>query len=497
MKQLVLVLLGFFSFQALAQNTSVSLKGNFNVYPVDTLGVVLLNRNMVQLSSGDLALEYLGLNDQLEQKWKNMYPFSKGMSPVFQQVSPQGIILLFADKSRKRYELIKANAEYGDYERSRYEFSDAVQVSQVETYYDHVWMTGMIGPNPIIFKLNADNSFETVPVGVPGRVKYIGETKFDTEAKALNFLILADIQRKDALIWRSLGLKGNVLKNEMLAKFDKKKVRALKATYTTTGAHFVGTYSVGTKDKVEGLFWGKMDDADGILQSRTFKSLNAISNYQAFDDISAEGFEKAKQKKFRGANASVFIDGLRLTAGGELTVALEIFKPEYRSRGALEKQFIARDRTAQIDQNVYGRRNVFEANGGRDLEGRIDRASATDQIQMRFMNQSLNKAVNQGVSYSHTAFLKIGVGLELRDSQGLAFDLVDFGRLARVNHFLGNRLHYPQEHRYQSFDVDSRVLNSFTAEEGTFLINWTHNKLLGTRFDEDSKQLRLSIERLN
>ncbi len=467
------------------------------MYPVDTLGVVLLNRNMVQLSTGDLALEYSGLNHDLEQTWKNMYPFSKGMSPVYQQVSSKGIILLFADKSGRRYELIKANAEYGDYERSRYEFSNAFQVSQVETYYDHVWVTGLIGSNPVIFKLRSDNSFETVPVGVPGRVKYIGETKFDPEIKGLNFLILADIQKKDALIWRSLSLQGNVLKNEMLASFEKKKVRAIKATYTTSAALITGTYSVGTKDKVEGLFWGKIDSGDGTLRHETFKSLKAISTYQTFEDISSLGFEAAKEKKFRGANASVFMDGLSVNKDGDLMLALEVFKPEYRSRGALEKQFIARDRTAQIDQNVYGRRSFFEANGGRDLEGRIDRASATDQIQMRFMNQSLNKAVNQGVSYSHTAYLKIAPDLKIVESQGLAFELIDFGRLARVEHFKGNQLRYPQEHTYQSFDVDSRALYSFEVEEGISLMNWSKDKLLAIRFDEDSKRLRLSIQRID
>ncbi|OEK00758.1 hypothetical protein BFP97_04215 [Roseivirga sp. 4D4] len=498
MKRLLFGLFTLLNLGVLAQDdVTASFKGAYNVYPVDTLGVVLLNRNMVQLSTGDLALEYSGLNHELEQTWKNMYPFSKGMSPVFQQVSPKGIILLFADKSGKRYELIKANTEYGDYERSRYEFSGAVQVSQVETYYDHVWMTGLIGPNPVIFKLKSDNSFETIPVGVPGRVKYIGETKFDPETKGLNFLILADIQKKDALIWRSLNLQGNVLRNEMLASFEKKKVRAVKAIYTANNALIAGTYSVGTKDKVEGLFWGKIDGREGALSHEAFKSLKGISTYQTFEDLSSEGFEKAKEKKFRGANASVFMDGLRLNENGQLMVALEVFKPEYRSRGALEREFIARDRTAQIDQNVYGRRNVFEANGGRDLEGRIDRASATDQIQMRFMNQSLSKAVNQGISYNHTAYLKIASDLKIVESQGLAFDLIDFGRLARVNHFIGSHFQYPQAHTYQSFDVSSKALNSLKVDEDISLMNWSQDRLLKVQFDEDNKRLNLSVLRLN
>jgi|GEM_PF-2728444 len=498
MKRLFFGLFTLFNLCASAQSdVTASFNGTYNVYPVDTLGVVLLNRNMVQLSTGDLALEYSGLNRALEQTWKNMYPFSKGMSPVFQQVSPKGIILLFADKSGKRYELIKADAEYGDYERSRYEFSNAFQVSQVEAYYDHVWVTGLIGSNPVIFKLRSDNSFETVPVGAPGRVKYIGETKFDPETKGLNFLILADIQKKDALIWRSLNLQGNVLRNEMLASFEKKKVRAIKATYTASNALITGTYSVGSKDKIEGLFWGRVDGSEGALRYETFKSLKAISTYQTFEDVSSLGFEAAKEKKFRGSNASIFMDGLRLNEDDQLVVALEVFKPEYRSRGALEKQFIARDRTAQIDQNVYGRRNVFEANGGRDLEGRIDRASATDQIQMRFMNQSLNKAVSQGVSYSHTAYLKIASDLEIVESQGLAFDLIDFGRLARVNHFKGGQLRYPQEHVYQSLDLDSKALNSLKVEEGISLMNWCQDRLLKVQFDKDNNRLKLSIERIN
>lgn len=498
MKQLIVSLLILLNLNCLSQEDSrITLNGLYNVYPVDTVGVVLLNRNMLQLSSGDLALEYLGLNNQLEQTWKNMYPFSKGMSPVFQQVNTKGIILLFADKSGKQYELIKANSEYGDYERFHYEFSDRVQVTEVEVYYDNVWVTGLIGPNPVLFKLNADNSFETIPTGVPGLVKYIGQTKFNTETKGLDFLILADIQKKDALVWRSINLKGNILQNEMLATFDKKKVRAVKVAYTGSKAHIAGTFSVGSKEKVEGLFWGNISKDNNGLQFSSFRALNAIATYKTIDGVDEKGFDLAKQKKFKVANASVFIDGIDLNDKGELLLALEVFKPEYRSRGALEREFIARDRTAQIDQNVYGRRGVFEANGGPGLEGRIDRASATDQLQMRFMNQSLAKAVNQGVSYNHTGYMRIDTDLKLKEAYGLAFSLKDFGNLTKSNHYDNQKLRYPLNNTFQQFDLSTKEVISLNTDEGRSLINWTGSMLLEVSFNKESNKLSLFSRAIN
>lgn len=498
MKQLVVSLLILINLNCFSQKgSSVSFNGAYIVYPVDTLGVVLLNRNMVQLSSGDLALEYLGLNNKLEQTWKNMYPFSEGMSPVFQQVSTNGIILLFADKSGQQYELIKANAEYGDYERFQYEFSDRVQVSEVEVYYDNVWVTGLIGPIPVLFKLNADNSFETIPTGVPGQVKYIGQTKFNRETKGLDFLILADIRKKDALIWRSMNLQGNILQNEMLATFDKKKVRAVKVAYTGSKAHIAGTFSVGSKEKVEGLFWGNISKEKSDLQFNSFKTLDAIATYKTVDEVDEKGFNLAKQKKFKVANLSVFIDGIDLNEEGELLLALEVFKPEYRSRGALERQFIARDRTAQIDQNVYGRRGVFEASGGPDLEGRINRASATDQLQMRFMDQSLAKAVNQGVSYNHTGYMRIDTNLGLMEAYGLTFSLKDFGNLTKSNNYDNHKLRYPLDNTFQQFDLLTKEVISLNAAEDASLINWTESMLLEVSFSKDSNKLTLSSREIN
>lgn len=498
MKQLIVSLLILLNLNCLSQEVNrITLNGPYNVYPVDTLGVVLLNRNMVQLSSGDLALEYLGLNNQLEQTWKNMYPFSEGMSPVFQQVNAKGIILLFADKSGKQYELIKANSEYGDYERFQYEFSDRVQVTEVEVYYDNVWVTGLIGSNAVLFKLKPDNSFETMPTGVPGQVKYIGQTKFNAETKGLDFLILADIGKKDALIWRSVNLKGNILQNEMLATFDKKKVRALKVAYTDSKAHVAGTFSVGSKEKVEGLFWGNISKENSGIQFSAFKALDGIATYKTIDEIDEKGFDQAKQKKFKVANLSVFIDGIDLNDKGELLLALEVFKPEYRSRGALERQFIARDRTAQIDQNVYGRRGVFEANGGPDLEGRIDRASATDQLQMRFMNQSLAKPVNQGVSYSHTGYMRIDTELKIKEAYGLAFGLKDFGNLTKSNHYDNQKLRYPLNNTFQQFDLSTKEVISLNIDEDRSLINWTGSMLLEVSFNKESNKLSLFSRAIN
>lgn len=481
-----------------AQTPSGTFKGKFNVYPVDSLGVVLLDRNLKQLSNGDLALEFSGLDVDLKQKWKNLYPFTEGFSPVFQDISAKDIVLVFSDKTGKNYEILKANTDFGDYERFKYQFSEPVQINEIAYYYDNLWVAGSIGNYPSIFKLNSDNTYEIVPTGLPGRLKYVGELAFDKETKGLNFLMLADVNKEDVLIWRSLSLSGSVLKNEMLRGFEKSKVRSLKATYTEDNAFLAGTYSFNGRTKTDGLFFGKIGERNNGLKLNTFKSINALVRYKKLDDIASNDFKTAKLSKFKSANKTVFVDNLIVKNDGSLSVSLEVFKPEYRSRGALERQFIERDRTAQLDQNVYGRRDAFFGDVGTlDLEQRFDRYSATDQLQYRFMGQSLGKAVNQGVSYNHTAIVTLNKDLNLISSYGVSFDLIDFGTLAKSSHMTLGILKYPSKNQFKVFDLDSKKVSIVDTDEGKALLNWTSQLLLQIDFNSERSELTLSGKRFN
>ncbi len=492
----ILVFIGTISLKA--QLPESSFKGKFNVYPVDSLGVVLLDRNLRQLSNGELAFEFSGLDVSLERKWKNLFPFTNGFSPVFQDISAKGIILIFTDKSRKNFEVLKASTDYGDYERFKYQFSEPVQIGEVTYYYDHLWVAGSIGDYPSILKLKTDNTFEIVPTGLPGKLNYAGELSFDVEKKTLNFLLLAEVNKSDALIWRSLSLSGSMLKNEMLKGFSKSNVRSLKATYKSEKAFVAGTYGFNGRNKAEGLFFAKIGGSANELKLNSYKSVNALNRFKKIDDVIAKGFETAGQSKFRTNNKSVFIDNLVANKNGDFSVVVEVFKPEYRSRGALEKEFIERDRTAQLDQNVYGRRDAFFGDSGTlDLEGRMDRYSATDQLQYRFMGQSLGKAVNQGVSYNHTAIINLDSSMNILDSYGLSFGFTDFGNLAKSSHLKGNGLRYPFNNQFKSFSLETRRAKEFTVNEGSFLLNWTEDLLLEVAYDNANNQLRLSGKRLN
>lgn len=479
-----------------AQETQqATFDGAYNVYAVDSLGVVLLDRRMLQLSNGDLALEYIGLDDKLKQKWKNLFPFSKGMSPVFQEVSPKGIFLLFADKSGRNYELIKANTDYGDYERFQYSFSDRVQIREIENHYDQVWVAGTIGNNPVIFTLRPDNTVETVPTGFPGTIKYTGRLHFDIVTKGLNFVILSEDKGKQTVVWRSIGLKGNILQNESLLSTSKRQIKTIEATYTGKSAFLTGTYTMSNRDRLIGLFWAKINADQKVLKFNEFKTIQGVVNYKKSEDVMNQGFDDAKNNRFKMSNMSVFVDGLSVNKDGVLSIALEVYRPEFRSRGALEKEFIARDRSAQIDQNVYGRQDAIGTPLG--VEARMERASATDQLQMRFMDQSLSKAVNQGVSYHHTTYVEVSSDLELINSQGLAFDMLDFGGLTRTAHFANNQFRYAFQNKYQAFDIVGQAFESLDFPEGMSLLNWTEERLLGVMYNQETNQLTLSINSLN
>lgn len=471
--------------------------GNYNVYPVDSVGVVLLNRDLRQLNTGDLGLSFLGLDASLKKKWENLYPFSAGLTPIFQQINAQGIVILFADADRKRYEMVKASSDFGDYERFKYEFSEPVLVEELTYFYDNVWVSGTIGGKPTIFQLKDDNTYATVPTGAPGLVKYAGQIKYNRETKGFNFLLLVQRDKKDVLIWRSLSLQGNVIQNVMLDNFEKDKIRSVKASYTNDAAYVAGTYSIGVRDNIAGLFWGLIGDEKGGVKRNPMKSVSSLTNYKKIAGVASNDFSAAKGGKIKGTNKSYFVDNVTVNEKGEMSIAVEVFRPEYRSRGALEKQVIARDRVAQIDQNVYGRQGGLGAEEGRDLEGRMDRASATDQLQYRFMGQSLGKAVNQGIAYNHTALIILDDALNVIDDFGINFNLKDFGALARSSHMVGDQLKYSAGDAFKQLDIPSKKVLITEADEPSQLVNWTKEMLLQVAFDQEAKRLVLSGKSFN
>ena len=494
MKRLLLsILFVFLAFLVIAQEDKpVNFKGTYNVYPVDTTGVVLLNRNLKQLSNGEFAFEFKGLDKNLNEKWKNLYPFSRGMSPVFQNITSQGIMILFADRSQKQYEMIKASVDYGDYERFKYTFSEPLRVSEMEYFYDEVWIAGLIGDDPAIFKLNADNNYSTIPTGTPGKLKYVGELSYDRSTSALNFVMLSEIEGKDVLMWRSLSTSGKPLKNEMLNTFDRKRVRAVNAIYEADRAYVSGTFSSNARERVDGIFWGEINAQKSVLKTRKLKEVKALSFYKTLSSSGGSDFAKAETRKFKGAGKLIFIDDLQILDEEQITIALEVYKPEFRNRGALESQFVARDRTAQIDQNVYGRRDAFFGGAQtRDLEARMETYSATDQLQYRFMNQSLGKAINQGISYSHTVILTLDKALNDTNGYGLSFGLDDFGRFAGSDQFIDGKLHYPSGNKFWQFDVKGKQVKSLESPENSSLVKWTKNSLLQVAYDESANQLTL------
>ncbi|OEK04800.1 hypothetical protein [Roseivirga misakiensis] len=493
---LLLLLIGLNCLKA-QDEVSKTLSGKYNVYPADSMGVVLLNRNLKQMSNGDYALSFLGLNDQLEKKWENVYPFSRGYSPVFQEITAQGIVILFADPKGKSYELIKANSDFGDYERFKYEFSKPVVIEEITYYYDNVWAAGSIDGFPAIFKLKPDNTFETIPVGAPGLVKYAGQINYNKNTKGFDFLLLIESNREDAIIWRSMALDGSVLQNQMLRGFEKDRIKSVKAVYTSNSAYVAGTYSIGTRDKLAGVFFAEINEVNHQLKKVNTKSLSGLGNYKKLENIEEKGFNSAAMAKLKSTNKSFFIDDLQIDRQGVLSVAVEVFKPEYRNRSAFEKQIIARDRVDQIDQNVFGRQTGLGAGVARDLEGRMERASATDQLQYRFMDQSLGKAVNEGISYSHTAIVMLDERMNIVKDYGVNFDLRDRGTVASSTHFKQGVLCYASEGGLKQFNTQSQIATIVKSTNDVQMVYWTNNQYLEAEVDIPNKFLKLSGRRFD
>lgn len=467
---------------------SLEIEGRHDIYPAGKKGLVLMDRSLKQMTDGSLAIGFSGYDSLLTKKWINYYPLTKGMTLAFRKVNEEGIYLLFASRDRKEYELIMANTEYGDYEQSKYSFSEPLQVSELEAFYDQVWIAGIVGPHPVVFKLNpAKNAYQTVPVGLPGRLKYVGQLKYYAPSKSLDYLIIAEVEKQEVVVWRSITTQGKVIVNERLP-FARNAIRGIRsARLNDTQMAIAGQYTVGKKNRVEGMFTGAIG-GENKLDFRGFKEIKAVSSYKRLQDIKRKGFEEAKSVKFNKANKNVYVDYLGLNKSGELEMTLEIYTDNFQARGTLEKEVIARDRTAQLDQNTYGRRTALSGNEGVDgVDDLMARGSATDQLQYRYMEQNLSKAVSDGMLYSHTGYQKFSTDMTLLEENAVFFGMQDSGRLNGQTNFKSGLIRYFYKGELLSFQPDKKqVSNSqLVKDQSMQLMEWYGDTALGVDFKND------------
>lgn len=464
-----------------------SFKGALNPYPLEDGNVLLLNRDLLRNSSGDLALEFSLLDNDFNEIWKNFYPFSKGLSPVFQKITSEGILLLFTDSKAQNYELVMANLEDGSFMQSSYNFTEPFDVSEAEFYYDNVWVSGAIGGKPAVFKLETNNRYSTLPVGLRGLVKYAGSIKFNKSRKALDFLLLAETNKQDILVWRSVSAAGELIASQTIDSFGKKEVRSIKGGFANGRAVVTGIYGIKNKPKNEGIYFAVISEDAKILY-RPFKENPDIISYKRITDIEKKGFSASKTVKYKLPSRQIYIDDLVFDEDG-VWVAYEVYGTEFRNRGVLEQQFISRDRTAQIDQNTYGFRNGL---GGSTVADRMETYSATDQLQYNFMNQSLGKAIREGIRYNHTSFIQLKNNSEIMSSPGVWFNIDDGGRLAETTQMGGEVLAYSDKNRLIEFDYKNNKLRSIDGPDDTLVLAWQEDYALGFTFVKDAKLTKLS-----
>ena len=484
------LLLWFWAASAgLAQEfeATLSVTGRHNIYPVGEHGVVLLDRGLKQLPDGRLAILFTGYDTLLTKKWTNAFPFSNGKALVYHEVNDDGIFLFFADRSRKNYELVTADLEFGYYEQAQFSFSEPFEISEITSFYDNVWAAGAIGDNPILFRLDkTGDKYLTLPIGIPGKLKYVGGLSYHKDSNALDYVMLGEVEKEDVLIWRSVTDEGKVLRNEKLDQFDRLTVRGVRSVRLNDDRLFVtGPYGQGTREKIDGLYMGVLG-GNAQLKIKTFKELSAITSYKRWKDIQKDGLNAAKTSRFNKSSRTVFVDELELNENGEVVMGLEVYTTDFKARGALEKQFIARDRVAQLDLNTYGRRELANMGGneGETVGQRMDRGSATDQLQYRFMNQSLSKAVSNGIVYNHSGYLKISSRLKLLEQDGISFGMKDVGRLGNQRNFSNNTFVYFQDGERRAFKAAEKTIatQKITADESTQLVPWFEGNVLGVNY---------------
>ena len=117
-------------------------------------------------------------------------------------------------------------------------------------------------------------------------------------------------------------------------------------------------------------------------------------------------------------------------------------------------------------------------------EDLMKRGSATDQLQYRYMDQSLSKTVSAGMFYNHTGYLRYTPDLKLKAQTSLAFDLKDNGQLINQVNYHEGSLRYFSQGLLLTFLPATKELGRkvITKEEDVQLLPWFDEQILGVKF---------------
>jgi len=282
---------------------------------------------------------------------------------------------------------------------------------------DFIWLSGLLNDQPVVYQFDIkEQQRNAVPIGIGHQLLQIHDMVYNATTETHDFLIRANIHKKDVLMVRTIDNNRSVLNDIQIQ--DPKITAIISARLKQAQGsekYVTGLYSSRNNKTPDGLFLAKILENDlEYVQIHRWKSIeNFYTHYSVKPDQLNDFVTRpsAYKKRFGKMNYIMFIDGVEFSDEGDLVVSIEFFNKSYRSKNISEREFESKNIDLQV-QNL-----AFDIGA---IPGR-NRLNNADVLRLRYKPYLLNQMLFTGLQFQNLAILKFSPEGKFLQNQGYLF----------------------------------------------------------------------------
>ena len=418
-----------------AQNPTVTVPlttASIQIVPVESRGFVVMDLSGPRINDEQVALALMHFNIDLQQKWSNVLPITRGLQMQHYEVFDDYLIMAFADRKQQYLEVYRVDILQGHFQKSIFQFANSFNLDNMAASPNKLWASGTMSNQGVLFNLDeGSNRAHILPTAYSSKVLGIRELDFEPERGLLSFLILTNINKSQSYVWRSL----EVAKNRVVQNLELTPPSGLQLTQARTLREGSRRYVVGTcfkknPEQALGLFFYELHEGEEKpMQVTLFKEHPELNQYLLWSDGDEPRSQTRKISNFILIDQVGFHDS-------DLFVTMELLEKRYQAKGALQQELERNELVTNLDQNRYGRRGLDQsADENQTVEDRISQRSATDILQYRYRNALVAQPTFEGLGLDRNLWLKFDPQLNLKHCQSIKTGNEDLLYLGTSNTF--------------------------------------------------------------
>ncbi|MDH3708981.1 MAG: hypothetical protein OER04_03780 [Cyclobacteriaceae bacterium] len=484
MKYLLVICLFIMHMESMAQkDSSITIpfiSANIQIVPLNAEGFLIVDYSGPQINQDQLALAIMHYDMDLQQRWKNVLPVTRGLQLQHYQVLEGFLFIAFSDGKRKYLEMYRVDLHQGHFQKSQYLFSNSFSLDHIAASGAKLWVSGIMSNQGVLFYLDeSKNQAHILPTAYSAKVNAIRELEYHKESGKLSFLLLTEIGKQQSFVLRSLqSSKNQVVEN--LELVPPPGLQLTQARYRTYEDHqyILGTSFKKDPEQAIGIFLYKIKDGEVVAKHfQLFKETPQYSDFTFW-----RGPENAPEQRSKKAGNHVLIDEV-LFYQSSIVISLDILEKQYQAKGALHQEMERNQLVTNLDQDQYGRRALDQSGDeNQTAEDRINRRSATDILQYRYRNALVAQPTFQGLGLERNITFTFDRQLKFQNCRGVKTSKPELTYLGEPNSFAapsGIRQLYDQGDAYYTW--------IYLPKEGT-----TEGFRLIEHSSSNSKMIRLS-----